>query len=64
LTFFAVKDKNVVFFATNFDTFFSDRWALRIEAAKLSDQGGYECQVTTTNKTILIVYLNVLGKNL
>ena len=40
----------------------SDRWALRIEEAKLSDEGGYECQVTTTNKTILIVYLTVLGK--
>jgi hypothetical protein len=40
----------------------SDRWALRIEEAKLSDEGGYECQVTTTNKTILIVYLTVLGQ--
>ncbi len=40
----------------------SDRWALRIEAAKLSDEGGYECQVTTTNKTVLVVYLTVLGK--
>jgi hypothetical protein len=41
----------------------SDRWALRIEEAKLSDEGGYECQVTTTNKTILIVYLTVLGQS-
>jgi hypothetical protein len=45
---------------------FRPKWfhqiAPRIEETKLTDGGGYECQVTTTNKTVLIVYLTVLGK--
>lgn len=38
----------------------SDRWALRIQETKLSDDGAYECQVTTENKTVKLVYLRVL----
>ncbi len=39
----------------------SDRWALRIQETRVDDSGGYECQVTTANKTIEIIQLNVLG---
>ena len=38
------------------------RWALRIQEVSVSDGGGYECQVTTANKTIEIISLNVLGE--
>ena len=40
----------------------SDTWAIRIQDTMVNDTGLYECQVTTANKTIEIVTLNVLGK--
>ena len=40
----------------------SDRWALRIQDTVVEDTGEYECQVSTANKTIVIVNLVVLGK--
>jgi hypothetical protein len=40
----------------------SDTWAMRVEETDVSDSGEYECQVTTPNKTIVIVHLNVMGK--
>lgn len=40
----------------------SDRWALRIQDSRMGDSGLYECQVTTPNKTIEMVTLNVLGE--
>jgi hypothetical protein len=39
----------------------SDRWSIRIQDTKLSDDGSYECQVTTLANTAKIVYLKVLG---
>ena len=39
----------------------SDRWSLRIQDTKLSDDGPYECQVTTDTQTATIVHLKVLG---
>ncbi|XP_040569501.1 kin of IRRE-like protein 1 [Lepeophtheirus salmonis] len=38
----------------------SDRWALRIQETKLSDDGIYECQVTTPKPTIKLINLRVL----
>eukprot|EP00093_Oithona_nana_P008613 08613.XXX_287334_271768_1 [CDS] Oithona nana genome sequencing. len=38
----------------------SDRWSLRIQDTKLSDDGAYECQVTTDIQTATIVHLKVL----
>eukprot|EP00095_Tigriopus_kingsejongensis_P000747 snap_masked-scaffold273_size229271-processed-gene-1.9 protein:Tk00747 transcript:snap_masked-scaffold273_size229271-processed-gene-1.9-mRNA-1 annotation:"neuronal growth regulator 1-like" len=38
----------------------SDLWALRIQDTTLKDDGQYECQITTAQKTIEIVTLNVL----
>jgi len=38
------------------------RWALRIQEVKVADAGGYECQVTTANKTNRVIVLNVLGE--
>ena len=40
----------------------SDRWSLRIQDTKLSDDGAYECQVTTDIQTATIVHLKVLGR--
>ena len=40
----------------------SDTWSMRIEETTAEDTGEYECQVTTPNKTILIVNLTVLGE--
>ncbi len=40
----------------------SDTWAVRIEETTVGDSGEYECQVTTPNKTIIIVNLHVLGR--
>lgn len=41
----------------------TDLWSLRIQDTKLSDDGAYECQVTTKTDTATIVYLKVLGEN-
>ena len=40
----------------------TDLWSLRIQDTKLSDEGPYECQVTTDTQTATLVYLKVLGK--
>ncbi len=40
----------------------SERWSLRITDTKLSDDGPYECQVTTDVKAVKMVYLKVLGE--
>ena len=41
----------------------SDTWALRIQDTVPEDTGLYECQVTTANKTIEMITLNVLGES-
>ena len=40
----------------------SDRWSLRIQDTQLSDDGAYECQVTTDTQTATVVHLKVLGE--
>ena len=39
----------------------SDRWSLRIQDTQLSDDGPYECQVTS-RQVAKVVHLKVLGK--
>ena len=40
----------------------SDRWSLHIQDTQLSDDGAYECQVTTDTQTATVVHLKVLGE--
>lgn len=39
----------------------SERWSLRIQDTQLSDDGAYECQVTTDAQMVTVVHLKVLG---
>ena len=40
----------------------SDRWSLRIQDTQLSDDGPYECQVTS-RQVAKVVHLKVLGES-